>query len=231
MDALTPRLDPTPDFDRIAPSYRLLEYAVFGRALERARVSHLDSLRRCGAVLVLGQGDGRLLPALLAAAPEALVHCIDGSAAMISLARRRAARAGAAGRVTFEQADLRHVVLPSSRYDAIVTQFVLDCFTSGEAAALIANGVTALRPGGLWVDCDFEIPARRWARVPARLSIAVLYAFFRWQTGLTARELPPARTLFGTAGLEQIAVREFRAGLLRSSVFRLPGARDSRLSG
>jgi SAM-dependent methyltransferase len=227
MDPLTPRRDATPDFDRVAPFYRSLEYAVFGRALERARTCHLEWLRRCGAVLVLGQGDGRLLPALLTAAPEAVVHCVDGSAAMNALARGQAVRAGGAGRVTFEQADIHHVDLPSSCYDAIVTQFVLDCFASDEAAALVANGVTALRPGGLWLDCDFEIPSRGWARVPARVSIALLYAFFRWQTGLRARGLPPVTALLGEAGLQRIAVRELRGGLLRSSVFRLPGVRDS----
>src|ERR1019366_5450931 len=51
--------------DRIAGCYRWLEYAGFGRALEHRREAFLSEVAEARRVLVLGDGDGRALAALL----------------------------------------------------------------------------------------------------------------------------------------------------------------------
>ena len=51
--------------DPIASSYRWLEYAAFGLALENARFDFLSHAAAARRVLILGEGDGRFLARLL----------------------------------------------------------------------------------------------------------------------------------------------------------------------
>ena len=74
--------------DRIASSYRWLEYAAFGLALERARFDFLPRAADARRVLILGEGDGRFLAQLLECNRYATVAVIESSARMIELARR-----------------------------------------------------------------------------------------------------------------------------------------------
>ena len=207
-------------FDRLAGVYRGLEFLAFGRDLERARFCLLDRLQGCREILVLGEGDGRCLAQLVRAAPEARIRCVDLSGAMLARAAARLQDPAARSRVAFEQADALSVPLPADRYDAVVTLFFLDCFPAGEVAALVERLRTSLRPGALWLWADFAQPARGWRRWPARAALRLLYAFFRWQTGLTARVLPPAEETIQRAGFAREAEREFQGGFVRCVLFR-----------
>ena len=128
--------------DRIARRYRWFEYAGFGRELERRREAFLSDVSDTRRVLALGDGDGRALAALLAAAPNACVDYIDVSACMLALAR---ARAGAE-HVNYRCEDARAAPLPIAQYDLIVTHFFLDCFDETELEPLIARLANAASP-------------------------------------------------------------------------------------
>jgi ubiquinone/menaquinone biosynthesis C-methylase UbiE len=223
--------DPPPNFDRLAGGYRALEFLAFGRDLERARLAYVDRLAGCRDILVLGEGDGRYLARLVQVAPAARIRCVDASAAMLARASARLAGTQARDRVTFEHADAFSIELAPERYDAVVTLFFLDCFPADRVAALIARVRAGLRPGARWAWADFAVPARGWARWRARATLAVLYAFFRWQTGLAARELPPAEEMLERAGFRREASREFQGGLLRSALFSSDASRSAAARG
>ena len=59
-------------FNQLARPYRWLERAVFGGRLQRARCAHMQTFLAAESILLLGEGDGRFLEALLAA-----VNCIS----------------------------------------------------------------------------------------------------------------------------------------------------------
>jgi ubiquinone/menaquinone biosynthesis C-methylase UbiE len=218
-------------FDRVAGIYRVLEYVAFGRALETARFRYLDRLAACRDILIIGEGDGRVLQRVLALAPRASIRCIDSSAAMLARAEGRLDPA-VRPRVTFEQADARTVPIPPSAYDAVVTMFVLDCFSVEDVARLVERLTFGLRPSGLWLFADFSIPPRGWRRVRARLWIGFLYAFFRWRTGLAVRALPPSEEILQAAGLTLVGETTLQHGLLRTVVYqRAPHRRVRLLSG
>jgi ubiquinone/menaquinone biosynthesis C-methylase UbiE len=210
---------PGKGFDRLARGYRALEFLAFGRDLERARFCLLDRLQGCRSILVLGEGDGRCLARLTGIASAARIHCVDSSAAMLEIAAGRLAGSGAGGRVRLERADALSVRLDPAGYDAVVTLFFLDCFTSGQVESLVGRIVPCLRPGALWLWADFSLPARGAARWRARAWVSLLYAFFRWQTGLPARELPPVGLILDRAGLRCTDSREFQWGLVRSALY------------
>ncbi len=205
-------------FDRVATIYRLLEYAAFGKALEAARFRYLDRLKECRGILIIGEGDGRVLQRILALAPRASVRCIDDSAAMLARAAKRLAPADR-GRVSFECADARIAAIPANAYDAVVTMFVLDCFSPADVRRLVERLTAGLRPNGVWLFADFSIPQSGWRRARARVWIACLYAFFRWRTGLAVRELPPSEDILRAAGLSVVEAETLQRGLLTTAVY------------
>ena len=213
-------------FDRLVGLYCPLEYLAFGRDLEQARFVHLDWLRESRSILVLGEGDGRCLERLVSAAPLAHIDCLDLSSAMLARAARRLAGQKAVERVTFQQADLLTADLPPAQYDAVVTFFFLDCFTAAQTEAVMTRIRASLRPGALWLWADFALPVNGWARWRARIWLAGLYAYFRWQTGLAARELPPVTRNFSENGFVMLADHGLQWGLVRSQVWLFP--RDDR---
>lgn len=215
-------LNPAANFDRLARPYRALEVLAFGRDLERARFCLLDRLSAARSILIIGEGDGRCIERLTALAPEATLHCCDASGKMLGLARDRlaASRPDALGRVRFQQADARAMELPAGAYDAAVTLFFLDCFTAAEAAEVVGRIAPSLAPGALWLFADFSMPAAGWRRFRARLWLGLLYFFFRLETGLSARELPPAEALIRSAGFDPVEERPRQQGLLRTVLFR-----------
>jgi SAM-dependent methyltransferase len=220
--ALTPRRR---GFDRLAGLYRWLEWLAFGRTLERARFSFLEELRDCRSILLLGEGDGRCLARLVRIAPQAQIHCVDASGAMLARAAARLAGAsrdiGAAGpRVTFEHGDILTTPLASNRYDGVATFFFLDCFTPSQVDAIVADVRRSLTPDARWLFADFALPAGGFARWRARVCLAGMYAFFRWQTGLAATQLPPSEDALRRHGWHPIAEHTFRGGFVRSAVYQ-----------
>lgn len=218
-------------FDRLARCYRGLELLAFGRDLERARFFHLERLRHCRKILVLGEGDGRCLARLVEVAPAARIHCLDLSAAMLDRAAVRIAGTEAQDRVTFECADILAGAPPPAGCDAVTTLFFLDCFTAEQVTGIVARVQAALEPDACWLFTDFVLPPGGFARLRARVWVAGLYAFFRWQTGLPVRTLPPSEEIIERAGFTREASRDFQRGLLRSAVFHRPAQPIERDSG
>lgn len=207
-------------FDRLARIYRALEFIAFGRDLERARFSFLAELRDCREILVLGEGDGRCVARLVTIAPRAKIHCIDGSPAMLASAAQRLPPE-ARPRVTFTCANALQLDLPPDRYDAVVTFFFLDCFTSEQTAEIVRRIRPSLRASSVWLFADFVLPRRGWPRLRARIWLYVLYTFFRWETGLGTRALPNSEEQLAAIGLRRETNREFQHGLIRTAVYRL----------
>ncbi len=210
-------------FDRLARSYRFLEYLAFAGDLERARFAFLGRLAGCRDILLLGEGDGRCAERVAQLAPEATILCVDSSPGMIRRASIRYARH--AGRVRFLCAVLRSLRTDPGRFDAVATLFVLDCLDDQEVRGVVSAVGASLRPGSPWLFADFVLPPRGVARLRARAWLAVLYAFFRWQAGLTVSALPASEAILAQAGWHPSAQLELQRGLLRSAVLeRVPAS-------
>ena len=205
-------------FDRLAGIYRALEFLAFGPDLERTRFCLLERLANCQSILILGEGDGRCLARLVLLAPQARIHCVEQSAGMIARTARRLAAEDRV-RVWLEEADALTVPLEATKYDAVMTLFFLDCFTPAQVERLTAQVSLACVPTARWLMADFVIPAQGWRRQRARLWVGLLYAFFRWQTKLSARALPPSGEILRQNGWTEVESREFQAGMLRAALY------------
>jgi len=209
--------------DRIAPSYRWIEYAAFGRALEQARFEFLAQASEARRVLILGEGDGRFLARLLELNRQASVEVVESSGRMIQLARSRLPPAER-GRVEFRQMDALEQPLPAGPFDLVVSHFFLDILTAGDAEAVV-HGVDALLwPGAPWLVSEFQEPPGGLKKLHARLWLAAMYKFFAIATGVRVSRLPRYRDLLKSRGFVETAHRERRWGLIRSQVWRKPAS-------
>jgi SAM-dependent methyltransferase len=195
--------------DRIARAYRWLEYAAFGRELERRRFRFLAEVAGARRALLLGDGDGRFLARLVTQNRSLRADAVDSSARMLELARARAGDE----RVTYLHADALLVPLPRAEYDLIVTHFFLDCLDECGVEALVRRVAEAAQPGALWLISEFREP--RWARVLLR----GLYLFFRATTGLKTRRLVDHRPVLARYGFRLVREETSRYGLLASELW------------
>lgn len=213
-------------FDSLAAAYRWLEWFAFGSDLETARFCHLEHLRDCRRVLVLGEGDGRFLAQLMRRFPAMRVDCVEASGAMLRLARARL-REGERHRVTFHHADALTAQFEAGAYGAVVTLFFLDCFPQEDVARLVTQVQPALGANACWLWADFALPPSGWRHWRAALWLRGLYLFFHWKTALTVDQLPPSEKILQKAGFRLCAEKTFQAGLLRSAVYRsMPATKD-----
>lgn len=198
--------------DRIARWYAALEYCAFGPALKRRREAFLPGVSNARRVLVLGDGDGRALAALVRAAPTATVDYVDSSARMVTLARARAGEE----RVTYHHADALRIALPAAEFDLIVSHFFLDCLNESDARTMISRVAAAAGPGARWIISEFQQPGR-WAA----WIVHGLYQFFRVTTGLRTGSLVDYGAILKRNGFHLASRESAWGGLLVSDVWIL----------
>ncbi len=219
------RPGPPARFDRIARLYRPMEYLSFGPLLERCRFHHIPALTNCRRALVFGDGDGRFLARMLAAAPHLRADAVDGSSAMLHLLRERVALQGDRNRLTLTCADARIFKPHSAAYDLVVTHFFLDCLSERETHRLIARVRPHLAPGARWLVSEFQIPnAGALQRGLARSVISGLYVAFRLLTGLAVRRIPGWPAILARQGFRRKSTRSWLGGLLISELWEMSGA-------
>jgi ubiquinone/menaquinone biosynthesis C-methylase UbiE len=209
-------------FDFIAPAYRTLETIAFGGDLQRARIACLCEIETPRRVLIIGEGNGRFLCELLRIHPNVEIDCVDASARMLELARRRLERRLPTGatRTRFLQRDITSWIPPDQVYDLIVTHFFLDCFSGDRIADVVNRLSRAATPNATWLLADFCMPADGLVRIRARLWLAAMYRFFQFAAGIEARKLEDPSPFLRTAGFALASQHFFRSGMLKSELWR-----------
>ncbi len=207
-------------FDTLAPVYRGMEAVLAGNILQRCRETFLPRMTACRRALILGEGPGRFLSALLRANPGIEATCIERSPRMIGQARKNLARLGLdLNRVEFINADVRTWAPLRNGYDLVATHFFLDCFKQDELESLIVKTSAAATETATWVVSDFCLPDRGWRRVRAKLVLASMYAFFRVVAGLSAKSLTPPDPFLCGAGFRLAGRHHFNHGLVQSDLW------------
>ncbi len=205
----------------------LLERVVFGDRLQRARCAHMETFLQAKQILLLGEGDGRFLEALLAEGCRADIVCLDASTGMLDLAEKRTN--GKANKVRFLAGDVRDFCLPQGfRPDVVGAHFFLDCFREEELVDIVGSIACGSMPGGTVVITDFKLPeGSRVRRLRGRLLIFVMLVFFRFFAGISARQLPDLSNFLAKLGWNCRQKALFDHGFISSWVMELPGNKRS----
>ena len=193
-------------WNALAPWYRWLEYAAFGRGLQRRRLAYLPQMADARSALVLRDGDGRFLAALVEANSQVVIDYVDGSEGMRKLAARRN---GGCERVRFHVADARTWDGAADRFDLVVSHFFLDCFSTADADAIIGRVGARMTPDARWIVSEFR----------AAVSVTTLYFLSGLLTELDTRKLPKYENAFARHGFTLSEQQTAAGGLLCSQVW------------
>lgn len=205
------------NFDRIARHYRWIEALCAGRLLQRSRIAWLEEVLHCRNALILGEGNGRFLTALLQRHADIQVTCIDSSQVMLDLARQRILRDGHdPSRVRFVHADALAWHPPHAAFDLIVTHYFLDCLSADAVAAIVHKLAATSTSDAIWLLADFCAPTR-WRN---RLILAWLYRFFGSVAGVSTSTFTDPAPHLATQGFKLQQTRCYDWALLHSDVWQ-----------
>lgn len=216
--------------DFIASVYRHFEYGRFGRKLEACRFALLPRLKGVRKALVLGEGDGRFVARLVAHCPGISADVFDTSRQMIRIAegRLRAAGVSPLSSIAFHHGDATVATFPKNDYDLVATHFFFDVFSIGELHPLIDRVKQSLRPDGVWLVSEFDLPQSGFRRFLARFWLRVMYIFFRCATGLQNQTLPDWRKQLTRAGFRPRIQQSLANGFLVSELWeQIPRAQQT----
>ncbi len=211
-------------YDQLAGRYQWLEKLMFGSRLNRARTALLSSIPACHSALVLGDGDGRLLEALLATQPECKITSIDQSQKMLEIQQARLSNHPLRDNVTWQQQDARHIKGLDHQFDLLVSAFFLDCFTGQELETHLSLWLSALRPDGHFYFVDFQQPDSGWKGLRGKLYLAAMHHFFRWYTNLPNRELVDLNKALNQCPLELVVSQNMSHDLISARLYRMTSA-------
>jgi ubiquinone/menaquinone biosynthesis C-methylase UbiE len=209
------------NFDRLAAHYDWMETLFAGGLMQRGRTTFLSRTRDCRHALLVGEGTGKFLAELLRANPQIQVTCLEHSRGMIEKMRwRLSAKKLDGDRVEFQQMDALHWSSPPEKFDLVVTNFFLDCFRAEELQRLVPllGGTTTAE--AIWLLTDFREPERGWPRWRARIILALLYAFFRVATSLSANRLTPPDRFLAGAGFNLVERRLVSFGFVHADFWQ-----------
>lgn len=171
------------DFNRIAALYNSLKRFVFGSQLDDASTYFLDGIPSRSKILIIGGGSGEILENFN---PSQQIQYLELSVAMIDSAKKIKSKAS----VEFIKSDIL-VWQPISKYDTIITPFVLDCFNEAQLNLIFPKLKNALNTNGEWIQTDFYPK-----NTAHKLLIKIMYVFFNLSANLKVNELADFDSLF-----------------------------------
>jgi ubiquinone/menaquinone biosynthesis C-methylase UbiE len=201
-------------FDLVANFYPLLEQAVFGSKLNRARRSFISRVTEGSKILLIGEGNGRFLFEVVKQTSSASITVVDSSARMLAAASRRIATAEFS-RVELIQADILEWQSAAGGYDRIVTHFVLDLFPPDCIRRLIEKISQLAMEDCLWINVDFTSDKQS---VPQKFLMWAQYRFFRTFARIEASRLSDPRPLIRNANWKILETKMLDSGLILASL-------------
>ncbi|MDR3576229.1 MAG: class I SAM-dependent methyltransferase [Anaerolineaceae bacterium] len=212
------------NFDRLAAHYHWLEEIFAGGLMQRCRTTFLSHTKNCRSALLVGEGTGKFLVELLRLNPRIQITCIEQCEGMIKQARQRLSRERLDdSQIQFQQLDVLQWLPPKEKFDLVVTNFLLDCFRSEQLEKLIPLLAGSTSAEAIWLLVDFRVPERGWRRWRAKLILALLYAFFKLTTSLSASWLTPPDSCLSDAGFKLAERRLVNFGFAHADLWSRSG--------
>lgn len=201
-------------FNWIAPHYDVMSRLVFGRAIFSSQVWALKSIPPDSAVLVLGGGSGAILPVLNRISPACRIWYIEASSEMLARARATVEDAAKDNIVFIHGTE--NAIPDALRFDAIVTNFLLDLFPEGDVWAICRTLYEKLKREGIWLASDFVDGGRWWQRA----MLWLMYRFFLVTCNIKASRLPEWQHQIRSVGMVEIDSENFYCRFIKSVVYK-----------
>jgi ubiquinone/menaquinone biosynthesis C-methylase UbiE len=180
--------------------------------LQDHRTAFLAAAEGKYKALIVGDGDGRFLQALVNSYPHLEIDSLELSGGMLAQARRRVSSPQA----RFIQGDVFAFDFELSHYEVLFTHFFLDCFTTANLSVLVTKLSATLTPDAIWIVSEFRSANRGWRKFYTSAWLAAMYCFFGFATGLKTKSLPDYATTLANAGFAKRKEMVSTDGLIAS---------------
>ncbi|RVU01565.1 class I SAM-dependent methyltransferase [Mucilaginibacter limnophilus] len=206
------------NYNKTAWFYDALSWVVFGNTLQRAQVNFLPYIPANAQVLIVGGGTGKILEALTTVHPDGLHICYAEIAAnMISISRKRNTGSNT---VEFLNLAVEDINMPGG-FDVLITGFVLDNYTQQQLPQLVAHLKNQLKPGGLWLNTDFQLTGKWWQK----LLMKTMYRFFKLFADIKPAALPDIEGGIRSEGFNMKAQQSFYGDFIGAQVWEKVSAK------
>ncbi len=163
-------------YNFIAKIYSPISRLVFGQRLKRIQAELISELPQEGSLVILGGGDGFILPLIYQHAPHLRIEFVEASSEMIKLAK---AKTNANQNVSFTHSD--SFSFQSSDHNLIYAAFFLDLFEQDKIGEVIGTIESKLKDQKnlKWYVADFELSKSTKRLVFRRFLIKLTILFFK----------------------------------------------------
>ncbi len=200
------------NYNNSAWFYDRLSRLVYGRAMINAQRFLLTFIPSGSKVLIVGGGTGLILEEIAELHAERLkITYVEVASKMIAVAEKRKTGANA---VAFINDAIENVRLETD-FDVVITSFLFDNFTQHNFELIFAHIHAALKPGALWLICDFQLTGKWWQRV----LLKTMFLFFRLICNVEASGLPATQKQFESHGYTNTARKTFYGDFIISEVY------------
>ncbi|HAL82557.1 MAG TPA: methyltransferase type 12, partial [Mucilaginibacter sp.] len=177
------------NFNNSAWFYDRLSRLVFGRAIVNAQVYLLQYIPKNANILIVGGGTGWILDEITKLQPLGLnITYVEVSVKMTAVSKKRNI---GHNRVVFINEAIENVNLRPG-FDIVVTPFLFDNFREQTLQKVFINIHALLKPGGLWLNCDFQLTGIWWQKV----FLKSMFLFFKLICNIEASHLPEIEKYF-----------------------------------
>lgn len=182
-------------YNKIAHFYTGLSRLVFGNQLHNIQQELIRHLPTDGKLLILGGGNGKILPSIFKHAPHLSIEYVEASSSMIKLAKKNAPNHQ---KITFHHID---VIDYSHKHGHIYAGFFLDLFHEKQIEQLIRKLEKPKQT--TWYIADFQINKNTRNHLFRSIQLKLTILFFRLTTHHAINHLPDIRSVFLRLGYHE----------------------------
>lgn len=200
------------NYNNSAWFYDALSMMVYGRALMNAQEYLVEYIPAHARVLIAGGGTGRILESITRKWSQGLdIVYVEIAPQMMVLSKKRNIGRNT---ITYINAAIEDTILAAD-FDVVFTPFLFDNFTGQSFRKIFKHIAGCLKPGGLWLNCDFQLTGRWWQRV----LLQSMFVFFRIICRIEGRRLSAIEQQFNHDGYRLIAGKNFFADFVMARVY------------
>ena len=180
-------------YNKIAHLYTGLSRLVFGNQLLKIQQELITHLPTDGKLLILGGGNGKILPHIYQHASHLTIEYVEASSTMIQLAKKTKPKDQ---KITFHHKDVRDY---NQKHDYIFAGFFLDLFDEKKIEELILKLENKNRET-TWYIADFQLNKRTKYRLLRNIQLKLTILIFTIVTQHSINHLPDIFSVFKGLG-------------------------------
>ena len=180
-------------YNKIAYLYNSLTNIIFGKSIYKIQQELIQYLPKKGNLLILGGGNGKILPLIYLHAPLLSIDYVEASSTMTKIAKKAKPKNQ---KITFHHLD---VIDYKQKHKLIYAGFFLDLFNEKQIEELILK-LENKRSKTKWYVADFRINKNISYHLIRRFQLNTTILFFRITTKHSINFLPKIYSVFKKIG-------------------------------